>query len=241
LNNALQLPANWLPAEPEGAKIPRKLNLGSGKDWREDHFNVDLAPYWEPDTVIDFNLPLPIGRPLATARFGTVVLENHYFDEILALDTLEHIQNLATAMTSCLNLLRVGGLFRISVPYDLSWGAWQDPTHVRAFNERSWLYYTDWFWYMGWTDARFDIAHFDLGLSPIGEALKKQRVKGEDLARCPRAIDQMRVALRKRLLTEAEKQQVAKFLKRPSRSAETAPLQVSPLGGNVARGLAPAL
>jgi SAM-dependent methyltransferase len=242
LNNALQLPAKWLATESDGAKIPRKLNLGSGKDWREDHFNVDLAPYWEPDAVLDFNLPLPIGRPLATSRFGTVVLENHYFDEIVAFDTLEHIQNLATAMTSCLNLLRVGGLFRISVPYDLSWGAWQDPTHVRAFNERSWLYYTDWFWYMGWTDARFDIAHFDLGLSPIGEALKKQRVKGEDLARCPRAIDQMRVALRKRLLTEAEKQQLAKFLKRPDRSADpVASLQVSPIAGNVGPGLAPAL
>jgi len=242
LNNALRLSDDWLTTEAEGARIPRKLNLGSGKDWREDHFNVDFAPYWEPDAVLDFNLPLPIGRPLPTSRFGTVVLENHYFDEILALDTLEHIQNLATAMTSCLNLLRVGGLFRISVPYDLSWGAWQDPTHVRAFNERSWLYYTDWFWYMGWRDARFDIARFDLGLSPIGEALKRQRVKGEDLARCPRAIDQMRVILRKRLLTEAEKQQVCSFLKRPNPSADpVASLQVSATAGNTAPGLTPAL
>jgi hypothetical protein len=127
-----------------------------------------------------------------------------------------------TAMNSCLNLLKVGGLFRISVPYDLSWGAWQDPTHVRAFNERSWLYYTDWFWYMGWTEARFDLVQFDLSLSPIGEQLKKQQIKGEDLVRHPRAVDQMRVVLRKRLLTEAEKQQVAVYLKRPSRKAATA-------------------
>ena len=88
---------------------------------------------------------------------------------------------------------------------------------MRAFNERSWLYYTDWFWYMGWTEARFDIAGFDLGLSPIGEALKQRQVKGEDLARYPRAVDQMRVALRKRLLTEAERRHVAGYLKRPNR------------------------
>ncbi len=228
--------------EAHAVTMPRKLNLGSGKDWREDYFNVDVASHWEPDAVVDLNLPLPIGRPLATARFGTVVLENHSFDEIIALDTLEHIQNLTTAMTSCLNLLRVGGLFRISVPYDLSWGAWQDPAHVRAFNERSWLYYTDWFWYMGWREARFDIAHFELGLSSIGEALKKQRVSGADLARCPRAIEQMRVVLRKRWLTEAEKQQVGAFLKRPNFTADplVASIQVSPLGGNVAPGLAPA-
>jgi len=203
-------------------QFPTKLNLGSGKDWREDYFNVDLDPYWEPDAVLDFNHPLPIGKPLQTERFGTIVFKNNSFDEIIANDSLEHIPNLMTAMNSCLNLLKVGGLFRISVPYDLSWGAWQDPTHVRAFNERSWLYYTDWFWYMGWTEARFDLTQFDLGLSPVGELLQKQQVKGEDLVRHPRAVDQMRVVLRKRLLTEDEKQRVAVYLKRPNRRAASA-------------------
>ena len=203
-------------------QVPAKLNLGSGKDWREDYFNVDFDPYWEPDAVLDFNHPLPIGKPLETARFGAVVLQNNSFDEIIANDSLEHIPSLMTAMHSCLNLLKVGGVFRISVPYDLSWGAWQDPTHVRAFNERSWLYYTDWFWYMGWTEARFDLIQFDLGLSAVGKALQNQQVKGEDLVRHPRAVDQMRVVLRKRLLTEAERQQVAVYLKRPNRKAATA-------------------
>lgn len=202
--------------------LPRKLNLGSGKDWREDYFNVDIDPYWEPDAVLDFSQPLPIGKPLETQRFGTIVLQNDSFDEIITNDVLEHIPSLTTAMNSCLNLLKVGGVFRIGVPYDLSWGAWQDPTHVRAFNERSWLYYTDWFWYMGWTEARFDLIEFDLKLSPIGEALQKQKMKGEDLVRHPRAVDHMRVALSKRLLTEAEKQQVAIYLKRPNRRAAAA-------------------
>ncbi|MGB7584657.1 MAG: hypothetical protein WBM11_07415, partial [Terriglobales bacterium] len=156
LSNALEQSA--CPMAKAGAvEIPRKLNLGSGKDWREDYFNADFDPYWEPDAVLDFSRALPIGQSLETLRFGTVVLQNNWFDEIIANDALEHIPNLTLAMTSCLNLLRVGGLFRIAVPYDLSWGAWQDPTHVRAFNERSWLYYTDWFWYMGWTEARFDL------------------------------------------------------------------------------------
>jgi SAM-dependent methyltransferase len=219
LSNALQQSAS-LVTKAKAVEIPRKLNLGSGKDWREDYFNADIDPYWEPDAVLDFSRALPIGQPLETSRFGTTVLQNNWFDEIIANDALEHIPNLTLAMTSCLNLLRVGGVFRISVPYDLSWGAWQDPTHVRAFNERSWLYYTDWFWYMGWTEARFDLAQFDLGLSPIGKALAQQQIKGEDLVRHPRAVDQMRVTLRKRLLTEAEKQQVSRFLKRPNRRAE---------------------
>jgi hypothetical protein len=202
--------------------IPRKLNLGSGKDWRADYFNADFDPYWEPDAVLDFNHPLPIGQPLETRRFGTIVLQNNFFEEVIANDALEHIPNLTIAMTSCLNLLQVGGLFRISVPYDLSWGAWQDPTHVRAFNERSWLYYTDWFWYMGWRESRFDLVQFDLGLSPVGEALKKQRMRGEDLVRHPRAVDQLRVTLRKRLLTEAEKQQLARHWAPPTRPGSVA-------------------
>jgi SAM-dependent methyltransferase len=219
LSNALEA-TTVMPANPAPAIVPRKLNLGSGKDWRQDHFNIDVDSYWQPDAVLDFNLPLPIGEGLSTQRFGTITLQNNYFDEIISNDVLEHIRNLTTAMTTCLNLLRVGGLFKIAVPYDLSWGAWQDPTHVRAFNERSWLYYTDWFWYMGWTEARFDIAAFDLTLSPIGEALRQQNMKGEDLARHPRAVDHMRVALRKRLLTDAEKQQVQGYLKRPNRNAD---------------------
>ena len=223
LTNALQ-ECSGTAAPSHEVQVPTKLNLGSGKDWREDYFNVDFDPYWEPDAVLDFNHPLPIGKPLETLRFGSVVLQNNSFDEIIANDSLEHIPSLMTAMHSCLNLLKVGGLFRISVPYDLSWGAWQDPTHVRAFNERSWLYYTDWFWYMGWTEARFDLVQIDLGLSPIGKELQKQQVKGEDLVRHPRAVDQMRVALRKRLLTEAEKQQVTVYLKRPNRRAATAGL-----------------
>jgi len=222
LGNALRQCAGITTTAADRISIPRKLNLGSGKDWRPDFFNADFDAYWEPDAVLDFNHPLPIGQPLESLRFGTVVLENNFFDEIIANDALEHIPNLTTAMSSCLNLLKVGGLFRISVPYDLSWGAWQDPTHVRAFNERSWLYYTDWFWYMGWTEARFDLVQFDLGLSPIGEALKQQQMKGEDLVRHPRAVDQLRVVLRKRLLTEAEKQQVAMYLKRPNRRAAAA-------------------
>jgi SAM-dependent methyltransferase len=200
--------------------VPRKLNMGSGKDWRQDYFNVDVDSYWRPDAVLDFNRPLPIGQPFETERFGVVALENNFFDEIIANDCLEHIPNLTTAMSGCLSLLRAGGEFRISVPYELSWGAWQDPTHVRAFNERSWLYYTDWFWYMGWTEARFDLVKFDLELSPLGRQLAQQ-VKGEDLVRVPRAVDQMKVVLKKRALTESEKKHVQTYLQRPFRSEPT--------------------
>jgi len=117
---------------------------------------------------------------------------------------LEHIHQLANAMTTCLAWIKEGGVFRINVPYDLSWGAWQDPTHVRAFNERSWLYYTDWFWYLGWNRWKFDLVSLEYKLSPIGQKLHAGGMPADDLVRTPRAVDSMLLDLRKRPLTPEE-------------------------------------
>jgi hypothetical protein len=109
---------------------------------------------------------------------------------------------------------------RIGVPYDLSWGAWQDPTHLRAFNERSWLYYTDWHWYLGWDQARFAVGQLNMVLSPVGEALRKRGIGNDEVFRTPRAVDSMQVALVKRLLTEPEKQRALAYHQGPARSAQ---------------------
>jgi SAM-dependent methyltransferase len=117
-------------------------------------------------------------------------------------------------MTSCLELLREGGRLHVRVPYDLSHGAWQDPTHVRGFNERSWLYYTDWFWYLGWTEARFDLEEMEFLPSPWGKELIAKGMLETDLCRQPRAIDEIRVVLRKRTLSPEESKIADGFLRR---------------------------
>lgn len=185
--------------------LPPAVNLGSGKDWRRDHLNIDFNPIWEPDLVLDLNRPFPFNTPVHAARFGSIFLRENQFDSILANDILEHVTNLTSLMTDCLRLLKPGGEFRITVPYDLSYGAWQDPTHVRGFNERSWLYYTEWFWYLGWQDARFDLAVNHVELSPLGEELQRGGSSLDFILRQPRAVDTMKVVLRKRHLTAEEK------------------------------------
>jgi SAM-dependent methyltransferase len=195
--------------------FPRRINLGSGKDWRADYLNIDINDYWRPDAVLDIAQPQPVVIELETERFGTVQLSEGCLDEIVANDVLEHIPDLARAMTTALRLLRDGGQFRIQVPYDLSWGAWQDPTHLRAFNERSWLYYTEWFWYMGWTESRFTIGKLEFVLSPIGDRLREQQLQSEDLVRSPRAVDSMKVVLVKQPLTAEEKRLVERYRQRP--------------------------
>ena len=167
------------------------LNLGSGKDWREDCINADIQPRVKPDWVLDIG-NVTWGEVLKT-RKGLLKVEREMFDVILANDILEHVPDLVTAMTNCKELLKVGGQMRIHVPYDLSYGAWQDPTHVRAFNEKSWLYYTDWHWYLGWKD-RFELTLLEMRLSSVGEALELPQ---DEIIRTPRAVDSMYVVLTK--------------------------------------------
>jgi SAM-dependent methyltransferase len=176
---------------------PMRLNLGSGKDWREDFINADLVERVNPDLILDICQPLPFGEVISTRRFEDFVLSKGSMDLIIAFDVLEHLPDLVTAMKSCLDLLKMGGEMQINVPYDLSWGAWQDPTHVRAFNERSWAYYTDWYWYLGWTEARFKMIKDEYVLSPVGVEMNQNGASLESMLRTPRAVDCMRLILQK--------------------------------------------
>lgn len=203
LDNLPDPPPDVRPSEPPFAQgsrsIPTTLNLGSGKDFRADALNVDIDASWHPDAVLDLGVVKvgATGISVPTHRFGEALLLPNSFDTIIANDVLEHVTNLVVLMTNCLALLRTDGLFRISVPYDLSFGAWQDPTHVRTFNDRSWLYYTEWFWYLGWREARFVIESSEHRLSPLGLELRDRNVTAEEIARTPRAVDSMSVVLRK--------------------------------------------
>ena len=187
--------------------FPKRLNIGSGKTFKYNYLNLDISDYWKPDIIFNLNSPLLLDgkRKFQTARFGEITLQSGSFDRIVAHDVLEHIHNLTVCMESCLNLLKIGGIFEILVPYDLSHGAWQDPTHVRAFNEESWLYYTDWFWYLGWKNDRFEVNKLEYELSDLGKKLQKDGVIFEDILRTPRAIDYMLIFLKKVALNEKDR------------------------------------
>lgn len=171
------------------SSYPKHLNLGSGKDFRDDCLNADIQAIKNPDWVLDIT-KVPFGDIIST-RFGEIKVEKEMFDRIIANDVLEHIPDLVTAMTNCKDLLVEGGEFHIQVPYDLSLGAWQDPTHVRAFNENSWLYYTDWHWYLGWKD-KFVVKKLQLVKSKLAEEMN---ISDQMLTILPRMVDSMKVIL----------------------------------------------
>jgi hypothetical protein len=133
-----------------GEYVPPLLNAGSGKDFRPDALNVDISAGWNPDVVLDLSLPLDGSARHTCKRFGTFSFSPGMFERIRAFEMLEHVADVPQTMKNFLDLLCDGGELLLTVPYDLSLGAWQDPTHRHAFNENSWLYYTEWSWYLGW-------------------------------------------------------------------------------------------
>ena len=135
----------------------RLLHIGSGKDYRPGWLNVDILESAQPDIVADLSGDLDYPVEFTSPYWGRVQLHAGASELIFANNVLEHVPDLPRLMRNCLDLLRVGGLMVIEVPYEHSHGAWQDPTHVRAMNERSWLYFTDWFWYLGWFEFRFKV------------------------------------------------------------------------------------
>ncbi len=147
---------------------PTCINLGSGKDYKPGWLNIDVLERAQPDVLLDLGLPVDWPVVGATPFAGELHLAPDSVETIFASNVLEHVPDLPMLMGNCLALLKTGGRFVIEVPYEHAATAWQDPTHLRALNEKSWLYYTDWFWYLGWFEHRFHLAEFGY----LDEALK---------------------------------------------------------------------
>ncbi|UVK46589.1 glycosyltransferase [Mesorhizobium sp. AR07] len=186
-------------------RLPGDMVIGSGKMYDPHLLNIDISSQWNPDIVADISDPELLTREFISRRFGAVRLRPELVVSITAQNVLEKIQNLVVAMKNCLELLTYGGELKVYVPYDLSYGAWQDPTNVHAFNERSWYYYCEWHWYLGWTEARFDLIEQTFHYSSLGRELAARGVSHDEILRSPRAVDEIHVVLRKRQLTGAER------------------------------------
>jgi SAM-dependent methyltransferase len=136
---------------------PTRINLGSGKDYQSGWLNLDVVARTQPDLLLDLAAPLALPMTADSETVGPLVLEAGSIEQINANNVLEHVPDLVALMSNCLRLLKVGGQLVIEVPYERAPTAWQDPTHVRAMNENSWIYYTAWFWYLGWYEHRFEM------------------------------------------------------------------------------------
>ncbi|MCU0965028.1 MAG: hypothetical protein MUF08_08220, partial [Burkholderiaceae bacterium] len=133
------------PRMQAGAWRPTRLHIGSGKDYKPGWFNIDILEASQPDAVLDLARPQTWPQVIASDSLGAVELHEASLSTIYANNVLEHVADLPQLMSNCLLLLQEGGEMQIEVPHERARTAWQDPTHVRAMNSNSWIYYADWF------------------------------------------------------------------------------------------------
>ena len=86
------------------AAHPRRLNLGCGWDHREGYVNVDFLDFHHPDVVADVR--------------NLVAFPSGYYDEVLAVDVLEHLHrgDVKPTLLEWGRVLRAGGRLVIRVP-----------------------------------------------------------------------------------------------------------------------------
>jgi SAM-dependent methyltransferase len=122
----------------------RRLNLGSGMHPRLRCVNVELRASAHPDVIADLDrFPYPFAR-------GS-------FEEVLALDVVEHLSDVTRFMEEVHALLVPGGLLEITTPHFSSANSFTDPTHLHHFGYFSFDYFTADSKYSYYSLARFVI------------------------------------------------------------------------------------
>lgn len=105
-----------------------RLDLACGQNKQEGYFGIDIFPGENVDAVADLTVfPWPI--------------ESNSADEIVCSHYVEHTPDLMKFMNEVYRILKPGGKIKIVAPYYNSIRCWQDPTHLRAINEATFMYY----------------------------------------------------------------------------------------------------
>ena len=102
----------------------KKLNLGSGPDYRKEWVNVDIRKDIKTDVVHNLNkFPYPF--------------KADEFDFVLISHTLEHLDYPETVLKEMLRISKNGAKIIIEVPHAFSYANATDMQHRRNFTENS--------------------------------------------------------------------------------------------------------
>lgn len=103
-----------------------KLDIACGKNKKNGFVGVDI---WDgADIIVDlekFPWPFP----------------DNSVDEIFCSHYIEHTPDLISFANELYRIMKVGAKAEIIAPYYSSIRAWQDPTHLRAISENTFLYF----------------------------------------------------------------------------------------------------
>ena len=130
-----------------------KLDLACGPNAAEGFEGVDLYPEPGVDHIVNLlEAPWP--------------WKDSSVEEVRCSHFVEHVPDLVAFMREMHRVLQPGAIATIRHPYQFSVRAWQDPTHVRAINEATWMYFSkdvrDTAKWGGYGDTDFVVLHMDL-------------------------------------------------------------------------------
>lgn len=122
------------------------LNIGCGRNKLLGAVNLDLNH--TADVVFDLE---SCGKMIVTRTQtageaygigeGRMPFDDNEFDSVQASHTLEHIRNILPLMQELHRVTKPGGIMMIRVPYGSNHIAFEDPTHVRHFFPKSFIYF----------------------------------------------------------------------------------------------------
>lgn len=122
----------------------RKLDLGCGYAKVEGAIGVDIAPLPQVDVVANLDrIPYPFADNL--------------FDAIYLNDVIEHLPNTIQAMEELYRIAKPNAHVYIRVIHWSSEKNATDPTHVRAFTDKSFHYFGSFKDRLYYSTARFDV------------------------------------------------------------------------------------
>jgi SAM-dependent methyltransferase len=102
-----------------------KLNLGCGRDVRDDYINVDQFPHAGAVQADIYKLPFP----------------DDSVDELIAYHLLEHLLFPLEFMAEAWRVAKPDARIEVRTPHGASDDAWADPTHVRPIFGDSFGYF----------------------------------------------------------------------------------------------------
>jgi hypothetical protein len=106
----------------------RVLDVGCGRDKLPGSIGIDRNPRSDADIIHDLDArPWPI--------------EDGSFDEVRALDVLEHVVDFVGCVEEIHRVCRDGALVHVRMPFVSSVDAFTDPTHRRAGSARTFDYF----------------------------------------------------------------------------------------------------
>lgn len=120
-----------------GSKNPQliKLDIACGQNKKKGFTGIDIAKVDGVDIIHDLTkFPWPF--------------EDNSVGEAFCSHYVEHTPDLIAFMNEVYRILAPGAQLTIHAPYYTSMRCWQDPTHLRAISEASFLYYNK-----GWREA----------------------------------------------------------------------------------------